>query len=604
MVIARRSRGTFKLAGLVVVASTLLHFVAQRAPGADQKPNVLLIVTDDQGWGDVRSHGNELIDTPVMDRVAAEGTRFDRFYVCPMCGPTRASLLTGRYNLRTGVSWVSHGLETMRLNEVTIADALARAGYATGCFGKWHNGEYGPYHPNHRGFQEFFGFCRGAWQNYFDPVLEHNRAPVKTEGYITDVLTDAVLEFIETNRGRPFFCYVPYNAPHHPFQIPGAYLDKYKRRGFNDKTACVYGMVENIDENFARILAKLDALKLTNDTIVIFTSDNGPWLPRYNGYMRGRKAEVDEGGVRVPFFIRWPGHVPAGRTVARIAAHIDLFPTILELCGVSSPATLPRDGRSLVPLLEGETANWPDRMIFTHQNRLGETHMTPGSVRTQQYRLVNRGDGYKLYDMTADPGQKQDVAEQHPAVTSRLASAYEAWYKEVTSAGVAAPPLPIGYPQSPVTAIQAEDSSLHGGLKFRNRHGWAHDSILNWKQTDDHVIWDLEVLRPGQYEVTLMYGCPRADVGARIEVAVGSRRVEATITRAHDSQSPESSPVGRKHVATDGPVWVRTWAPLVFPPIALDQGRAELIVRALDIPGNEAMTLKEARLHRLDDRPQ
>ena len=337
-----------------------------------------------------------------------------------------------------------------------------------------------------------------------------------------------------------------------------------------------------------------------NDTIVIFTSDNGPWLPRYNGDMRGRKAEVDEGGVRVPFFIRWPEHIQPGRTVTQIAAHIDLFPTILELCDVPGTKTLPQDGRSLVPLLDGETVDWPDRMIFTHQNRLGETHMTPGSVRTQQYRLVNRGDGYELYDMTADPGQKHDVAGQHPAVTKRLASAYEAWYKEVTSAGVDAPPVPIGHPEAHVTAIQGEDSSLHGGLEFRGRHGWAHDSILNWKHADDHVVWHLDVLRPGRYEVTLMYSCPRADVGSRIEIEIGSQCAEATITRAHDPQAPESQPVGRKHVATSGPVWVKTWAPLVFPPVALEKGRAKLIARALKIPGNEAMVLKEARVRRLD----
>ena len=384
-------------------------------------PNVVLIMTDDQGWGDVHSHGNDQIDTPTMDQLAASGARFDRFFVSPMCGPTRASLLTGRWNLRTGVSWVSHGKEIMRLDELTLGNAFAEAGYATGAFGKWHNGEYGPYHPNARGFQVFLGFCRGAWENYFNAVIERNREPIETKGYITDVLTDGVLEFIETNRNRPFFCYVPYNAPHHPYQVPEKYFAKYIDRGFDEKTACVYGMVENVDDNLARILAKLDQLQLADNTIVIFTSDNGPWMPasgsegswrrRYNGGMRGRKAEVDEGGVRVPLFVRWPGHIQPHTTVTQIAAHVDLFPTLMDLCNVPTSKNLPLDGRSLVPLLKGETENWPDRMIFTHQNQFGETRMTPGSVRTQQYRLVNRGDGYELYDMLADPGQKSDIAK-------------------------------------------------------------------------------------------------------------------------------------------------------------------------------------------------
>ncbi len=217
------------LPALLAAASLLAEPVPLPAsapsPQGGRKPNVVLVMTDDQGWGDLRSHGNSLIDTPVMDRLAGQGARFEHYYVSPMCGPTRASLLTGRYNLRSGAAWVSHGLEVMRLNEVTIADALAGAGYATAAFGKWHNGEYGPYHPNYRGFQEFFGFCRGAWQNYFDATIEHNREPVRTKGYITDVLTDAALGFIEDNRDRPFFCYVPYNAPHHPFQVPARYVD-------------------------------------------------------------------------------------------------------------------------------------------------------------------------------------------------------------------------------------------------------------------------------------------------------------------------------------------------------------------------------------------
>jgi arylsulfatase A-like enzyme len=587
----------FRLLSTLILVSACIIGVACSA--TNQQPNVILILTDDQGFGDLRSHGNDIIDTPNMDRIADEGVRFDRFFVSPMCGPTRAALLTGRDNLRTGVSWVSHGKETLRLNEVTIADVFHQAGYATGAFGKWHNGEYGPYHPNSRGFQTFVGFCRGAWQNYFDPVLEHNREPIQTEGYITDVLTDAAIDFMDQNRSRPFFCYIPYNAPHHPFQIPGKYFEKYMQRGCKDETACVYGMVENIDDNIARILDKLDQWQLTENTILVFLSDNGPWKERYNAGMRGRKAEVDEGGVRVPLFIRWPGQIQSGTTIPQIAAHIDLFPTILELCGIPAPDTQPLDGRSLVPLLKSDTAQWPDRMLFTHQNRLGRTEMTPGAVRTQQHRLVNRGNGYELFDMVEDPGQTRDIAGAYPQVTNRLSSAYEKWYSEVTAEGVAPPPIPVGHPAADVTAMQGEDATLYG-VKFRGGTGWAHASILNWKSTDDSVTWNLDVLRPGQYEITLMYSCSPADVGSRIQISVGTEKVEATIARAHDPQQPDSYRHPTREVTTSGPVWVKNFVSLTFQPVMLRKGPVNLNVSVLDIPENGTFEVKEVRVRRLD----
>ena len=599
-----RNRPAFAAAVLALLILNVAHISA-----AATRPNVVLIMTDDQGWGDLRSHGNDKIDTPTMDQLAASGAQFDRFFVCPMCAPTRASLLTGRWNLRTGASWVSHGKEIMRLDEVTIADALSSAGYATGCFGKWHNGEYGPYHPHNRGFHEFFGFCRGAWENYFDATIEQNRKPVQTKGYITDVLTDATLAFIQNNHDRPFFCYLPYNAPHHPYQVPEKYFTKYTDRGFDDRTACVYAMVENVDDNLARILATLDDLKLADNTIVIFTSDNGPYMPapgakgawkhRYNGGMRGRKAEVDEGGVRVPFFIRWPDHINPGTTVPQIAAHVDLFPTILDMCNVPMPQTLPQDGRSLAPLLHGNTENWPDRMIFTHQNRLGETHMTPGSVRTQQYRLVNRGKGYELYDMAADPGQKHDVSKQHPDVTKRLASAYEVWYRDVTSCGVEPPHLPVGHDAADAVALQAEDAKLHGNLKFRRKQGWAHDSILNWQSPDDATAWNIDVLRPGRYEITLMIGAAPKAVGTTIRINAEDQQTESTIRQAHDPMPPEEDTHDRTLVWTSGPVPTMTWIPLTFKPIKLTEGQTQLTVQAVDLPKEEAFELKEAHLRKL-----
>ncbi len=591
---ALRNTSRIILAGLALMA-----WFSSGSAWAETRPNVVLILTDDQGWGDVRSHGNEKIDTPTLDRFAASGARFDRFFVCPMCAPTRASLLTGRWNLRTGASWVSHGKEILRLDEVTLGNALADAGYATGCFGKWHNGEYGPYHPNDRGFQQFVGFCRGAWENYFDAVIEENRKPLATKGYITDVLTDAALEFIEKNRDRPFFCYLPYNAPHHPFQVPEKYFAKYAARGLDPQAACVYGMVENIDENLARILARLDELNLAHNTLVIFTSDNGPARPRYNGGMRGIKASVDEGGVRVPCFIRWPGHIRPGTTVSPIAAHIDLFPTILELCDVQLPKTLPLDGRSLAPLLRGNCEHWPERLLFSHQNRFGETLMTPGAVRTQQYRLVNRGKGYELYDMQNDPGQTTDIATGQPEVTRRLAAAYESWYREVASRGTDAPPLPVGYAKADLTALQAEDAHLAGELAFRRKQGWAHDSILHWTSVDDSATWNLDVLRSGHYEIALMIGSGPDDVGAKVRIQIAGQSAEATIREAHDPLPADDSDQNWAHVRTSGPVPTMTWIPLEFGTFSLARGPAGLVVTASGLPEESRFELKEARVNRV-----
>ncbi|WP_261342631.1 arylsulfatase [Crateriforma conspicua] len=566
---------------------------------AEDRPNVLLIMADDQGWGDVTLHGNDVIETPTMDALARSGAQFDRFYACPMCGPTRAALLTGRWNLRSGASWVSHGKEIVRLDETTIGDVFSNAGYATGAFGKWHNGEYGPYHPNARGFDQFVGFCRGAWENYFDAVIERNRQPLQTKGYITDVLTDAAIDFMEANRDRPFLCYVPYNAPHHPFQVPKKYFDKYRQRTDSEKMAAVYGMVENIDDNLARLLATLDELEIADNTIVIYTSDNGPAQPRYNGGMRGIKASVDEGGTRVPMFVRYPGHVPPGTIVKPIASHIDLLPTLASWCDVPFNAEKPIDGKDLTPLLEGKRAEWPDRMVFTHQNRLGETMMTPGGVRTEQYRLVHRGpkgDGYELYDMLADPGQAQDIADDQPEVTTRLMTAYEAWYREVTTRGTDPPPLPVGYEPADETALQAEDARLSDGLQFYRKQGWAHDSILNWTSSDDTATWQIDVLQEGTYEIELMIGCGPQDLGATVTVNVANQSVTAKLTTPHEPLPALEKGKDRNAIWTSGPVPTMTWLPLELPSVQLETGIQVLRVSVDGIEAGSRFELKEVRL--------
>jgi len=573
--------------------------VKQVTAAEPKRPNVVLIMTDDQGWGDIHSHGNDVIDTPVMDKLAADGARFERFFVSPVCAPTRASLLTGRYHLRTGTHGVTRGYENMRSEEVTIAEALKQAGYATGCFGKWHNGAHYPYHPNGQGFDEFFGFCCGHWNNYFNTTLDHNGRMVKSKGYISDVFTDAALEFIEKNKDRPFFCYIPYNAPHSPFQVPDKYFDKYKARGLDDKLACIYGMCENLDDNIGRVLKRLDQLKLSDGTIVLFLTDNGPNTDRYNGNMKGRKGSVHEGGIRVPLFVRWPGHIAPGTKVTQISAHIDLFATIVELCGVPMPRMLPQDGVSLVPLLRGETANWPDRMIFTFRSPRGDTQNVPGSVRTQRWRAVKAGNRWELYDMESDPQQKNNVSKENSKVLKRLSEAFEATAKDVTKAGFEPLPIHVGHPQWPEVVLPGHEAFLEPsskkGISYKGRSGWANDYVTNWTSTEAYPRWEVEVVRAGRFEVTLMYICAEENLGTKLRVEIGGKKAEGVVTKAHNPElipSPDRVPRGE--------VYEKIWAPLALGTVELKKGRTELIVKALEIPGDRALDLKAVQLRRVN----
>ncbi|NDB77546.1 MAG: N-acetylgalactosamine 6-sulfate sulfatase, partial [Verrucomicrobia bacterium] len=366
---------------------------AQLRSAAAPHPNVLVILADDSGWGDYSICGNTNIKTPNIDALARAGASLDRFYVCAVCSPTRAEFLTGRYHPRGGVRGVSTGQERLNLDEKTIADAFKAAGYATGAFGKWHNGSQWPYHPNARGFDEYYGFTSGHWGEYFDPPLEHNGQLVRGKGYIADDLTDHAIAFMEKNQAKPFFCYLPYNTPHSPWAVPDSFWQRYKdapipmRSQEGDKetlpeTRCALAMVENLDWNVGRVLKRLDELKLAENTIVIYFSDNGPNSWRWNGGMKGRKGSTDEGGVRSVFFLRWPGGgIRPGTNVREISGAIDLLPTLTSLAGIPRVGAKPLDGKDLSPLLKGGPAPaWTDRVIF---NSFGPNV----SARSQQYRL-------------------------------------------------------------------------------------------------------------------------------------------------------------------------------------------------------------------------
>ncbi|WP_152051702.1 arylsulfatase [Tautonia marina] len=573
------------------------------ADDSPRRPNVLMILTDDQGWGDVRCHGNPAIDTPTLDALAGQGVRFDRFFVSPVCAPTRASLLTGRDHLRTGTVWVTHRLESMRSEEITLAEALRAAGYATGCFGKWHNGAHYPMHPNGQGFDEFLGFCGGHLNNYFNPLLERNGRPIQPEGYISDILTDAAIDFLRQHHDQPFFCYIPYNVPHSPDQVPDAFFQKYANQGLDPKLASVYAMTEQVDANIARLLATLDALELADETIVVFLSDNGPNTDRYNGGMRGRKGSIHEGGTRVPMFLRWPGTLTPGTTVSQIAAHIDVMPTILDLCGVEPPEGVDFDGVSLIPLLDGFEPDWPDRMLFTNQCRPipEDGSPLPGSVRTQRFRYVRERDSEQLYDLVADPGQQHNIAAEHPEQTRTLANAYDSWFAEVTQDWNGVFPVPVGHPDRPRTTLLGPDATFEGGIRWWATHGYANDWLTDWTRTDQSIRFDLDVLQPGKYQVTLHYTAPSANLGARIVAEANGQSVEGVLASEHDPDpipSPDRVPRGSLNEQGHwrGEAYEKVWNDLPMGLLPLKAGRQLLSLRAVEVPGGGVMDLKGVEL--------
>lgn len=557
---------------------------------SDQRqPNIVLILTDDQGWGDLSFHGNDSLQTSVLDELAKTGLNFDRFYVSPVCAPTRASLLTGRYHLRTGCTWVTHRREVMRSEEQTIAEILQASGYKTGIFGKWHNGEQYPNDPNGQGFEEFYGFSSGHWNNYFNSTLIHNQKEVPFSGFIVDDLTNKAIDFITANQKQPFFCYVPYNTPHSPMQVPDRYFDKYKAKGLSDFNACAYGMVENMDDNVGRLQKTLDSLGLTDNTIFIFTTDNGPNGWRYNGGMKGRKGWVDEGGIRVPFFIKYPkGNLTGGRTIKALASHIDILPTLLDLCDIDLPNAEAIDGKSLVSVLNDANVNWPERNIYTFPIA-DKLKPYPGSVRNNQYRLVfERDSTITLYDMLQDPGQKTDIASEYPEIVADLSQAYLDLFKEVTVNGTTPSPIPIGYRESPAVRLPAPEATLSGGLQFVINPGWANDWARNWTSEADQITWSLQNKTAGKYQVSIRYACQESAVNSVFNLISEAGTIPFVIKAAHNPvfiHSPDR--VERKEV------YEKEWKELPVGEIELEEGVQFLTIKAEALTAAKAFELKE-----------
>jgi len=418
-----------------------------------RRPNIILVMTDDQGYGDLACHGNPVLQTPNLDALHARSTRLTKFQVSPTCSPTRASLLTGRHEFKNGVTHTINERERLALESVTLADMLKKAGYATGIFGKWHLGDEDAYQPDKRGFDEVFihgaggigqsypGSCADAPPNrqnrYFDPVIKHNGTFVKTNGFCTDVFFQQALGWINQQRKgkRPFFAYLVTNAPHDPFIAPEKYKKRLLDQGLQDGLSGFYGMIENIDDNIGILMKKLAEWKLEEDTLLIFMTDNGTSAGHaiFSAGMKGSKCTPEEGGTRVPAFFRWKGAFKEGIDIDRLIAHIDIFPTLAVLAGGRLPDTGQVEGRSLLPLLQDPQSKWPDRYLFVHVGRWEKgadpeiSKFKQCAVRSERFRFVNNR---KLYDMEADPGQEVNVIDKFPEVVQKMREAYDVWWEE------------------------------------------------------------------------------------------------------------------------------------------------------------------------------
>jgi len=454
-------------------------FLCQAQPG--DRPNVIVIITDDQGYGDLSFTGNHHVKTPVIDKLAGESVRLNNFYVCPVSAPTRSGLMTGRYSLRTGVRDTYNGGAIMASSEVTIAEVLKKEGYSTAVFGKWHLGDNYPSRPTDQGFDEALVHLAGGmgqvgdittWfrgdSSYFDPVLWHNGKQKSYKGYCSDIFADEALKFIEKNHGSPFFCYLSFNAPHTPLQVPGKYYEMYKdidpASGFEndgrpfplmnerDKEDArrVYAMVTNIDDNIGKLLRKLDELKISDNTLIIFMTDNGPQQRRFVAGMRSLKGSVYRGGIRVPCFIRYPALFKKNTEVEINTAYIDIMPTIAEICHAEMPSDRVIDGKSIIPLINGLKTEWEERPLFFYWSRKYPELYNNIALQKGNYKLTGHTgydaviEGFELFDISKDPFEQNNIILANKSEARNLKDDLDKIFRElISSPNLTAPPVTV-----------------------------------------------------------------------------------------------------------------------------------------------------------------
>jgi arylsulfatase A-like enzyme len=433
----------------------------------------------------------------------------DRFYVSPVCAPTRASLMTGRYHLRTGAFGVTRREEVVNPSETTIAELMRDNGYATGCFGKWHNGTVFPETPNGQGFDEFLGFLGGLTQRYFGPELNHNGVESDYEGYITEILAKAAIDWMsdQIEEEKPFFCYVPFNAPHTPGLVDEEYWKPFYNKQVGRWESVIFGMIQAIDDQIGKMLEFLEVKKQVENTIVIFMTDNGPNTWRYTAGLRGKKGHLYEGGIRVPCFIRWPGKLKP-HTIDRPLSHIDMLPTLAEWCGLDGIEDLDLDGRSFASLAEDPKTDWKERTFISFSQGQESKIRENGTVHTDRWTAVQQSGEWELYDIQADIRQRENLAAEYPKVVDTLITHFKNTLATMPPLGNPAP-VPVGAKGNKIVILEGQDAflpKLKGkGIDYNYPAGFSHHWISRWTDTNAYPEWNVDVVGAGRYEVTLFY---------------------------------------------------------------------------------------------------
>lgn len=500
---------------ILIVLIVLVAACSPPSQQQDAKPNVILILVDDQGYGDLACLGNEHIKTPNLDQLHQVSARFTDYHVSPTCSPTRAALLTGHHSNRTGVWHTVNGRSLILERETTMAQAFKDNGYTTAIFGKWHLGDNYPFRPEDKGFEEVLihkgggvGQTMDYWDNdYFDDTYYHNGQLKKYQGYCTDIWFNETKQYIAKQEDQPFFVYLATNAAHSPYSVADVYSDPYKDNE-DIHHAPFYGMISNIDENIGKLVDYLASRKLLDNTILIFTTDNGTAQGakveghRLDGFvvkgnnagMRGIKASMYEGGHRVPLFLHWKaGGISTGKDINELTAHYDIFPTLVDLCQLNISPEIKFDGQSLVPLINGNNEAFKDRIVITNSQRIEVPEPWRRTALMQSnWRLIN---GTELYDLDEDPEQRNNIAERYPQKMEELKAAYDDWWREISPGYKDQPRIIIGDEKDNPTTLYC--------------HDWHTEEVSPWHQRHirtgytDNGHWMLKIAESGTYQLKL-----------------------------------------------------------------------------------------------------
>jgi len=545
-------------------AAMLSPLSAETAGSPSRRPNVILIMTDDQGYGEIAAHGNPDIQTPHMDRLHAESVRLTDFHVDPTCSPTRAALLTGRYSTRTGVWHTINGRSMINPDELTMAEVFKANGYATAMIGKWHLGDNHPCRPQDKGFDHAVWHLGGGvgngpdfWENdYYDDTFMVNGAWQKFDGYCTDVWFREASDFVSKQRDHPFFLYLSTNAPHDPYIVPDKYAALYEASGMPPAMAKFYGMITNIDENLGRFRKHLDDLGLSENTLLIFLTDNGTtagWIDPKAGYdyfnagMRGWKGSAWDGGHRVPCFWHWPAKgLTGGRDATQLTAHIDILPTLTDLLDLKQPEGPAIDGVSLRGVLTDDGPALPDRTLFVHVQRGFLPPKWKNSVAmTPRWRLI---DGAQLYDITADAGQQSDLAGEHPELVERLRGDYEQWWASLAPDMKQTVRYVLGGDENPMT-LSSHDWLMPG----TEPAAWHQNHIKRGALINGP--WAVEVKQAGTYEISLHRWAPYLDKPMQIAAA----RLKLGEVDEHIDLEQTATKASFRVKLDAGPATLQTW---------------------------------------------